>query len=283
MKSNCRFTGLIIIYIVSVLFLPAASLWAEPLDTDCPAGAAFGQPPHYPEDESFAQDSDAGSTYNPGIIYDKFSGVANVSGIHFWGFTGYIDYGYYSCTEDPMIFEICFYIDSLNRPGHEVACYTQPIPSTSTGIIYFGSDILKEFETNLPTVELTEGWVSIEGQGGSNTCWFFWLSSRDGLDSYSIKDGDGTTHYPVDFAFCLFEDVPSCCTGITGNVNCSEPDDPDISDITRLIDFLYLSREPLCCVEEADVNASGGDPDISDVTRLIDFLYLSRAALPDCP
>jgi len=72
-----------------------------------------------------------------------------------------------------------------------------------------------------------------------------------------------------------------CCIGVTGDANCSGGD-PDISDITRLIDFLYISHAELCCVEEADANASGGDPDISDITKLIDHLYISQAALPDC-
>lgn len=78
-----------------------------------------------------------------------------------------------------------------------------------------------------------------------------------------------------------------CCLGFTGNVDCSESEDPDITDITRLIDYLYLSRAPLCCPEETDINGSGGypdtDPDISDVTQLIDFLYLSHTPLSDCP
>ena len=74
-----------------------------------------------------------------------------------------------------------------------------------------------------------------------------------------------------------------CCIEFTGNANCSEIEEPDISDITRLIDFLYLSHEELCCLEEADANGSGGEPDISDITRLIDYLYLSHALLPACP
>ena len=74
-----------------------------------------------------------------------------------------------------------------------------------------------------------------------------------------------------------------CCVGTTGNTNCSEQEAPDISDITRLIDYLYLSHAVLCCPGEADVNGSGGEPDISDITRLIDYLYLSHAVLPDCP
>ena len=74
-----------------------------------------------------------------------------------------------------------------------------------------------------------------------------------------------------------------CCEGVTGDADCSGADEPDISDITRLIDYLYLSHASLCCPEEADVNASGGEPDISDITALIDHLYISHKALPPCP
>ncbi|MDD5427251.1 MAG: hypothetical protein PHN52_12310 [candidate division Zixibacteria bacterium] len=50
-----------------------------------------------------------------------------------------------------------------------------------------------------------------------------------------------------------------------------------------MIDYLYLSHVPLCCMEEADADASGGEPDISDITRLIDYLYLSHTPLATCP
>ena len=80
-----------------------------------------------------------------------------------------------------------------------------------------------------------------------------------------------------------------CCLDFTGNVDCSMEENPDISDITRLIDFLYLSRTSLCCPEESDSDGSGrpfgeagGDPDISDITRLIDYLYLSHTPLAAC-
>jgi len=76
---------------------------------------------------------------------------------------------------------------------------------------------------------------------------------------------------------------PPCCIGYRGNANCSAIEQPDVSDITRLIDFLYLSHEPLCCPDEADCNGSGGDPDISDITALIDHLYLSHKPLAECP
>ena len=74
-----------------------------------------------------------------------------------------------------------------------------------------------------------------------------------------------------------------CCEGQTGDANCSGEYEPDIADITRIIDYLYLSHDSLCCPEEADVNVSGGEPDISDITRLIDYLYLSHDPLELCP
>ena len=75
----------------------------------------------------------------------------------------------------------------------------------------------------------------------------------------------------------------SCCVGTTGNINCSEEEEPDITDITRLIDFLYISNDELCCPDETDCNASGGDPDIADITALINYLYLTHNPLAECP
>jgi|GEM_PF-6725121 len=77
--------------------------------------------------------------------------------------------------------------------------------------------------------------------------------------------------------------VAPCCDGMTGNVDCSPSEESDISDITRLIDFLYISHDELCCPAEADVNNSGGDPDISDITALINHLYIGHDPLAYCP
>ena len=69
-----------------------------------------------------------------------------------------------------------------------------------------------------------------------------------------------------------------CVLYICGDIDCSGIE-PDIADIVRLIDFLYLSHEPLCEPYAADVNNSGGEPDISDITHLINHLYLDHRAL----
>ena len=74
---------------------------------------------------------------------------------------------------------------------------------------------------------------------------------------------------------------------MTGNTNCSEAEDPDVSDIVRIIDYLYINKAPLCCPPEANTDGIGvypiSDPDISDIIKIIDHLYLSKAPLVNCP
>jgi hypothetical protein len=63
-------------------------------------------------------------------------------------------------------------------------------------------------------------------------------------------------------------------------------------DIAVLVDHLFISGKPLCCVKESDVNQSGGtsptsqDITISDILELVDYLYITRPEnmiLPECP
>ncbi|MBN1212767.1 MAG: VCBS repeat-containing protein [candidate division Zixibacteria bacterium] len=101
---------------------------------------------------------------------------------------------------------------------------------------------------------------------------------------YAEDDVTAPASDPSDAPVTTYSYISSgCCFGVTGNVDCTEEEIPDISDITRLIDYLYISHAELCCPEEADVNDSGGEPDISDITYLIDHLYISHKDLPECP
>ena len=73
----------------------------------------------------------------------------------------------------------------------------------------------------------------------------------------------------------------SCCVDTRGNVDCDSGQGVDISDLSRLIDNLYISLEPLCCVDEANID--GIDTvDISDLSMLIDNLFISLNPLPSC-
>jgi len=72
-----------------------------------------------------------------------------------------------------------------------------------------------------------------------------------------------------------------CCVGLTGNIDCDSLDQVDIADIQALIDHLFLSLAPLCCVGEAEIEANG-EIDITDLQILIDNQFLSLAPLPPC-
>ena len=73
----------------------------------------------------------------------------------------------------------------------------------------------------------------------------------------------------------------TCCYDYTGNTNCTQDEEPDISDIVYLINMIYYGG-PICCFDEADVNLSG-DLDIADIVKVIQFLFYSHQQLPDCP
>ncbi len=79
----------------------------------------------------------------------------------------------------------------------------------------------------------------------------------------------------------------TCCglyrDGYTGNTDCSTDGMCTLSDITKLIDNVYISHAPLCCPENGDVDGSGeADATLSDITGLIDHVYISHAETAAC-
>ncbi len=74
----------------------------------------------------------------------------------------------------------------------------------------------------------------------------------------------------------------ACCVNTTGNVDCGADDNVDIGDLTVLIDHMFISFTPLCCMAEANTDDNAGI-DISDLTRLIDHLFISFSPLATCP
>lgn len=78
-------------------------------------------------------------------------------------------------------------------------------------------------------------------------------------------------------------DTVGCCLGSTGNIDCDAENEVDISDLTVLIDHLFINLPPLCCPPEANTDADAmGQVDISDLTALIDHLYIDLEPLPGC-
>ncbi|MBI5265732.1 MAG: hypothetical protein HY851_00725, partial [candidate division Zixibacteria bacterium] len=72
-----------------------------------------------------------------------------------------------------------------------------------------------------------------------------------------------------------------CCAGLSGNIDCDQAGAVDISDLSRLIDYLFITFEPLCCVAEANTDAAPG-VDIGDLSRLIDYLFINFQPMAQC-
>jgi len=85
-----------------------------------------------------------------------------------------------------------------------------------------------------------------------------------------------------------------CCRGRVGDANNSGEDEPTISDVSIMIDAKFIAgtcEGKIDCLEEADINQSGGpsatcdDITISDISTLIDYLFITgpeTATIPDC-
>ena len=73
------------------------------------------------------------------------------------------------------------------------------------------------------------------------------------------------------------ECTPWACGDLTGDLKAN------LADITRMIDYVYISRAELDYKRAGNVDgSSNGNINLADITRLIDHVYISRAEL-NCP
>lgn len=74
------------------------------------------------------------------------------------------------------------------------------------------------------------------------------------------------------------------CQGSVGNANCDPSGSVDITDVSTIIDHLFLSLRPLCCPDEANIDGDpAGNIDIGDVSSLVYYLFLGASETPPCP
>ncbi len=79
----------------------------------------------------------------------------------------------------------------------------------------------------------------------------------------------------------VFTMTGSCCRGKTGNIDGDPLDLVDISDVMRLLDYLFFQGSVSDCATENDVNKDT-TVDISDLMLLLDYLFF-EGPLPECP
>jgi len=114
-----------------------------------------------------------------------------------------------------------------------------------------------------------------------DSCWFPPSTTTwrwDGLN------GTGTDYpsWSGDTCFVVGE-RESCCVGLSGNVDDDPEDMCDLSDLTKLIDYLFISFTAPDCIEEANIDGDvEGLVDLSDLTALIDYLFISFTPPAEC-
>lgn len=83
-------------------------------------------------------------------------------------------------------------------------------------------------------------------------------------------------------------ELVECCVGTVGDANGDGQAEPTVADIGTIVDLLFITGTNPLCLEEADVNQSGGtnptldDITVADIGRLIDHLFISGDPLPTC-
>lgn len=104
-------------------------------------------------------------------------------------------------------------------------------------------------------------------------------SSQGGTHVIKFVATDGT----LSDTTSLTINVGSCCIAVVGNTDCDPGHAVDISDLTVLIDHLFINNPLLCCHAEGNIDGDGsGNVDISDLTMLIDHLFINNPPLPPC-
>ncbi len=108
-------------------------------------------------------------------------------------------------------------------------------------------------------------------------------------DGYCAGEDNCPTTYNPDQADSNQDSVGDLCCcgafteGITGNANCSGDGKLTLSDVSRLIDRVYISKDPLCCEASGNTNGSTDcNITLSDITVLIDAVYISQTPPSNC-
>jgi len=155
--------------------------------TPVPEDVIFSQPPHQPSDPWLAFTSASSFPY---LCQEDFWGLTDsIDNVHWWGLTLIYNSGWYQGSPDGMLFEIKFYQDSGGTPGAVVATYSNIAPTfTDTGVSYAGFE-LYYFETNIPSVSLATGWLSIQSTSSPGGSSFLWLSSPNGNNN-ALQNGN---------------------------------------------------------------------------------------------
>jgi hypothetical protein len=121
-------------------------------------------------------------------------------------------------------------------------------------------------------------WFTVQGGQAGDTTPFTIAQYGANPVAFYVPVGE---YEPVTYAGAVTL-AGGCCVGHTGNVNNDPENVVDISDLTGLVNHLFVTFVDLECPDEGDVNGDG-DIDISDVTVLVNYLFVNQQPLAPCP
>ena len=78
-------------------------------------------------------------------------------------------------------------------------------------------------------------------------------------------------------------DETSCCQGLTGNIDQDPGGVVNLTDLTQLVNSLFVTFDPLPCVEAANTNGDPlGEVTLSDLTVLVNSLFVTFVPTAPC-
>jgi hypothetical protein len=120
-------------------------------------------------------------------------------------------------------------------------------------------------------------WQVVAGGGGASSSTNFKMSATVGQTAAGLAT---STSYKVNQGFWQTFAPPSCCAGVTGDVNVNGT--VNLADLSSLVSYLTGGGFVPSCSPEADVNASG-TINLADLSSLVSYLTAGGYVLPNCP
>jgi hypothetical protein len=169
--------------------------------TDIDRDLLFHQRPFLPTESWTHRSSSAGGGY---LCQDNFWDLtAPINNIEFWGLCLIFSGGWIPGNPNTLPFEVKFYQDGGTSPGAVVQTFALPaITPVNTGLTYSGFTMYY-WNYDLPSsVNLVDGWISIQSQTAPDNAWLLWTGSPEG-DLNMWQQGSTTPQIAGDCAYNL--------------------------------------------------------------------------------
>ena len=170
---------------------------------------------------------------------------------------------------DTREFTIPYFFDYDNDLDYDLI-----LGNRTTGLAYYENVTAPNLYPSQATLILQTDTLVGSFDGYRLTPFFIDIDNDGDVDFFSGEENGGLNFY---------EFIGNCCSGLKGNVDLSQDNNIDISDIVLLVDYIFLQPDQtqLPCEQEAEL---GGDYniDISDLVQLVSHFIGSNSITETC-